>query len=543
MYWDAIPLEPFELILGQLKLQDKLACSLVCQHWNRTLFSSPSLVRDIVFAIGPRWSQDLQDLVRASTRNYRRLLIVLTDGTWRVKVNELIAEVSQRWTIKSVSLIGEPVNLLDCFRWNVAMFDALTELSLEFTVESAWTKLSAQDVELKHLQKLHYLQVYVGTKYERLIVRFFVPNLKELYIVTDSLANQDVMYWEDPMIEIYNCSKLSRLELDLNSTMWVDFFKVERPSMERLVIRRAYDDYDERNWDEIFQRMSNLRDIEVFFASDAILASVNRNCMKLERFLMNGFCLHEGSFGNSMNISSLRSLHVDGLLNGSLYSNMCTLHLTNLQELVWKYVELVPTQEKLIIVAPALHEITLRACDYKRFQLVVGNTLTHADIDFTEPQVTTPNFFSSMGNLLNLSLQVTGPANQLVPEMFYLSNLRRFELTCSTERHAYTIDELFQSICTSCNLLEVFELRNEHEELLNLSYRSFAELRRLELLKKLVLHYINLHSVPDKSCLMIGKIPHMDFYGSNVSSASEQQITGLPVTSMVHESSTQRKMT
>ncbi|XP_058838779.1 uncharacterized protein LOC131694249 [Topomyia yanbarensis] len=522
MDWTLLPLEPLETIFHQLEFKDRIACSLVCRRWNEVLFSCPALARSIIFSIGPTYSTDLRSVIRWSNRNYRQITIVLNHDS-DTALSELIAETAERWDVKLVSLVGDPPKVLNCMNLNANLFNSITELNLEFTMDRAWPVISAQTITFRNLKKFNYLQVYTGSNPMGMLFRLVVPNLEEVSVVLDSLANEEAMYWADPLIEIVECNNLKSLEVDLNCTMWERFFATERPTLERLVIRRASDEFQERDWNLLFRNMPNLRYVEFVFSNDIMLSNLTRNCKKVERLMLNGFCLHDGSFANNMSLLSLKQVHMDGWMNGALFSLNSPLDLVHLEELTWKYVELAPAQGSFTLVTPELRRLTLRGCDYKRFLLEVGCRLEIIDMDYYEEQVLTPNFFDSLENLQHLTLHINSSSLKLVRHMRHLPQLNQLELVCSTERHGYDCNALFSSICSHCPELRELCIRNEHENYLSIGYRYFVQLVRLSKLRILTLQYITLYNVVGEipmehlvrlnvwGCIVIGKGPFKRF--------------------------------
>ncbi|XP_058463847.1 uncharacterized protein LOC131438069 [Malaya genurostris] len=499
MDWTLLPLDPLETIFSQLEFKDHIACSLVCRRWNEAIFTCPTLARSIVFSIGPTCTSELRSVVRASNRNYRQITIVLNRSS-NAKLFELIEEIAVRWNVKVVSLVGDPPTVLNCIRSNADLFNSITELNLEFTMDYAWPVIPNQEIHFRNLKKMNYLQVYIGTSNIEMLFRLVVPNLEEVTIALDSLANEEAMYWADPLIELLGCDNLKSLEVDLNCTMWENFFAIERPTLERLVIRRASDEFQERDWNLLFRNMPNLRHVEFVFSTDIMLTSLTRNCKKVDRLILNGFCLHDGSFANNMSQLSLKQVHMDGWLNGALFSYNSPLDLIHLQTLTWKYVELAPVQGSFTLVTPELRRLTLRGCDYKRLFLDVGNCLEFIDMDYYEEQVLTPNFFVSLENLQHLILHINSSSSKLVRNMCHLPNLKQLELVCSTERHGYDCNALFSSVCAHCPELEELCIRNEHENYLSIGYRYFVQILKLFKLRILTLQYVTLYNV-------LGEIP------------------------------------
>ncbi|XP_039429411.1 uncharacterized protein LOC120412859 [Culex pipiens pallens] len=517
--WGALPLEPLERIFRQLKFKDRLACSLVCQHWNRTLFCCPALARGIVLRISGDQPVQVREALLASQRNYRQLSIVLggdDDQPDNGSVNEFLTEVVGLWNVQNVSVVGEPTSLLDCFRSNGALFGGITELSLELTKNIDWSPFGKQDVTMGELKKLHYLQMYLGRDRVSTAFRLIVPKLESAGIVLDSMANEEALYWEDPLIDLEGCDKMVSLEVDLNTTMWEPFFSVDRPHLERLLIRRASDEFQERDWDRIFQHMPNLRDVEMVFSSDVMLASLKRNCKKLEKLVLNGFCFHNGSFASNMGWSAtLKQLFMDGWLNGGVYSRDPSLNLSALEDLQWKYVELTPAQGYFTLIAPKLRKLTLRGCDYKRFHLEVGPHLDRVDIDYYGPQQFAPNFFSSLHAVTQLILHINGDSFRIVQHLTYTLQLQRLEMICGTEHRGYEINGLFTAFVKHCPLLEELTVRNEHENQLKLNYEAFALLEGLKLLRLLTFQYITLTNVSG-AAIRMERLDRLDVSGCRV---------------------------
>lgn len=518
--WGALPLEPLERIFRQLKFKDRLlACSLVCQHWNRTLFCCPALARGIVLGISGDQPAQVREALRASQRNYRQLSIVLGgdhDQPDNGSVNEFLTEVVGLWNVQNVSVVGEPTSLLDCFRLNGALFGGITELSLELTKNIDWSPFGKQDVTMGELKKLHYLQMYVGRERVSTAFRLIVPKLESAGIVLDSMANEEALYWEDPLIDLEGCDKLVSLEVDLNTTMWEPFFAVDRPHLERLLIRRASDEFQERDWDRIFQHMPNLRDVEMVFSGDVMLASLKRNCKKLEKLVLNGFCFHDGSFASNMGWSAtMKQLFMDGWLNGGVYSRDPALNLSALEDLQWKYVELTPAQGYFTLIVPKLRKLTLRGCDYKRFHLEVGPHLDRVDIDYYGPQQFAPNFFSSLHAVTQLILHINGDSFRVVQHLTYTMQLQQLEMICGTEHRGYEINNLFTAFVKHCPLLEELTVRNEHENQLKLDYEAFALLEGLKLLRLLTFQYITLTNVSG-AAIRMERLDRLDVSGCRV---------------------------
>ncbi|XP_053687910.1 uncharacterized protein LOC128737318 [Sabethes cyaneus] len=519
MDWSFLPLEILEIILGKLEFKDRMACSLVCHSWCSALFCSPKLARDIVFSIGPKYCSDFRSIIQSSERNFRQLVIVL--HTADLALNEIVAEAAKRWNVKFVSLVGEPVRLLSCFKSNVQLFDSITELTLEFTMDRAWPVMPVQEVTFVNLKKFHYLQIYVGPNPMSVLFRLVMPKLEVASIVLDSLANEEAMYWEDPLIELLECDKLKSLEVDLNSSMWDNFFAVKRSNMERLVIRRASDECHERNWHQLFGNMPNLKHVEFAFSSDSMLSNLIASCKKIERIMFYGFCLHDGSFANNMEVLKLKQIHLDGWLTGSLFSSEGRLDVFHLEDLTWKYVELAPAQGTFTIVAPELKRLTLRGCDYKRFLLEVGDCLECVDMDYYETQIMTPNFFGSLENVQRLTLHINSNSQKLALKIAPMPRLKYLELVCSTERHGYNCNALFRGICANCPELEELCIRNEHENELRISYSHFVQLVRLTRLRVLTMHFVTLLDVAGE--IPLRHLQRQNIWGCTVSGNSSKQ--------------------
>lgn len=518
MDWSSLPLEALEQIFRHLRFKDRLlACSLVCQHWNRTLFSCPTLARRVVLGIGGGQTTEVRDALRVSQRNYRQLSVVLDEIGEEARegsVNEFLAEVGELWSVQNVSLVGEPATLLECFRLNGPLFGGITELSLELTKNVDWVPFERQDVEMGELKKLHYLQMYLGRERVGTAFRLIVPKLESVAVVLDSLANEEVQYWEDPLIELDRCGKLRSLELDLNTTMWESFFDEEKPHLERLLIRRASDEFEERDWDRIFRNMHKLRSVEMVFSSDVMLASLRRNCKKLDKLVLNGFCYQGGTFANNMDWSTMKHLFMDGWLNGGVYSRENSLTLPSLEDLHWKYVELTPAQGYFTLITPNLKNLTLRGCDYKRFHLEVGPYLQSVDIDYYGPQQFAPNFFSHLHNVTQLTLHINGSSLRLTQLLTYQTQLRSLEMICGTEHRGYDINDLFRAFLNSCPLLTQLTVRNEHENQLQLDYPVFSLLSNLKHLNQLNFQYITLLNVTGS--IRMEHLSHLDVSGCRV---------------------------
>ncbi|XP_065090389.1 uncharacterized protein LOC135711463 [Ochlerotatus camptorhynchus] len=510
MDWALLPLELLEAIFQQLCFKDRLQCSLVCHNWNQALFECPTLARSIVFSIGPARSEHLQKVIPMSERNYRQLAITLSDG-WNRETNDCLKQAVQRWNIGFISLVGEPNLVRDCFQWNGHLFNSITELNLEFTLNRAWPAVEVREVELSQLKKMHYLQVYTGSTKVNCQFRFIVPKMEDVSVVLDSLANEEAMYWEDPLIELTGCVNVRSVEIDLNGTMWESFFAIHKPHMERLIIRRAIDEYQSRDWDCQFTNMPNLRHVEFTFANNDMLACLNRHCKRVERLQINGFCLDDGNFVSSMQFPLLRNLHMDGWFNGSLFSNELTLRLDNLEELTWKYVELAPVQDTFTLITPKLKRLTLRGCEYVRFHLDIGNRLVSLDMDYYGVQMAAPMFLDYLDNLQHLILHINGRSSMLVQKMCHIPHVKRLEVVCSTESHGYDCNALLESMSQNFLELEEFVLRNEHENQLSIDYGQYVRLSQLRQLKTLTLQYITIRNVTGE----IGQkhVPQLNVWG------------------------------
>ncbi|XP_062542584.1 uncharacterized protein LOC134210547 [Armigeres subalbatus] len=512
--WVSLPLEPLEAIFRQLNYKDRLSCALVCHKWNQALFECPSLAHSIVFSIDTARTEQLQPIIARSDRNYRQLAIGLR-GPWTEDLVECLDQAVQRWNIRFVSLVGEPDKVRSCLISKSSFFSSLTELNLEFTLTRTWPAIDILEVELSQLKKMHYLQVYTGARQTFTLFRFILPKAEEISLVLDSLANEEAMYWEDPLIELFGCGNLRSLEIDLNGTMWQKFFAIDKPYMERLVIRRAIDEYQNRDWNVEFSKMPNLRHVEFTFSNNEMLASLNRNCKKIEKLHLNGFCLDDGNFVSSMQFPFLRSLHMDGWANGSLFSNELSLRLDNLEELTWKYVELAPIQGIFKIITPNVKRLTLRGCEYARFEIDVGYRLTSLDMDYYGVQIVAPNFLDHLVHLNNLTLHISGRSCKLASKMHHLHNIKRLEIVCSTEIHGYDCNTLFESVCQNLVYLEEFVLRNEHENQLIVDYKKYSQLSQLSQLKKLTLQYITIENVTGEMTLK--NVPHFNVWGCTTS--------------------------
>ncbi|XP_055530427.1 uncharacterized protein LOC129721656 [Wyeomyia smithii] len=388
-------------------------------------------------------------------------------------------------------------------------------------MDRVWPEMPVQEVTFKHLKKFHYLQVYIGPNHMGILFRLKIPKLESASIVLDSLANEEAMYWEDPLIELLECDELRSLEVDLNSTMWDNFFGVKRPKMERLVIRRASDECHDRDWNQLFSNMPNIKHVEFAFSNDIMLSSLVNNCKHIEQIMFYGFCLHHGSFANNMELLQLKHVHLDGWLTGSLFSSEGRLDLFHLDELTWKYVELAPAQGTFTIVAPELKRLTLRGCDYKRFLLEIGDCLEDVDMDYYETQIMTPNFFGSLEHLQRLTLHINSNSQKLALEIAPMLRLKYFELVCSTERHGYNCNALFRGICENCPELEEMCIRNEHEHELRLGYSFFVQLVRLTQLRILTMHYVTLLDVTGD--MPLRHLQRLNIWGCTICDNSSKQ--------------------
>lgn len=517
MDWASLPLEVLEAIFRQLNFKDLLRCALVCRSWNRALFECPSLAHRVVFLFDAAHTDQLRQLIPMSERNYRQLAIGLT-VPWNEDIKDCFDQAVQQWNLRFVSLVGEPDKVSDCLLSNMPFFGALTELNLEFTLTRAWPEWTEiQKVELSQLRKMHYLQVYTGANQMNTLYHFVLPKVEQVSLVLDSLANEEAMYWEDPLIELSGCELLRSLEVDLNGTMWEQFFAIHKPYMERLVIRRAIDEYQNRDWDLEFSKMPNLRYVEFTFVNNEMLASLNRKCKKIEKLLINGFCLDDGNFSSSMQFPLLKSLHMDGWLNGSLFSNELSLTLDKTEDLVWKYVELAPAQGAFTLVSPNVKRLTLRGCEYARFELDIGNRLESLDMDYYGTQLVAPNFLNRLGHLKHLVLHISGRSALLAPKLCHLRHVKRLEVVCCTESYGYDCSALFESICNNLTELEEFILRNEHENPLMLDYKRYRKLCQLTQLKVLNLQYITIYNVTGTTELK--HVPHLNVWGCSTSTA------------------------
>lgn len=514
MDWGSLPLELLQAIFEQLHFKDQLSCALVCRAWNQAIFECPSLANRVVFSFDAAHTEQLRSIIPMSERNYRQLAIGLS-VPWNQEIEKCLGEAVQQWNIRFVSLVGEPDKVRDCLDSNMPFFSSLTELNLEFTLTRAWPAIDIRELELSQLKKMHYLQVYTGATQTNTLFRFVLPKVEEVSLVLDSLANEEAMYWEDPLIELSGCDRLRSLEVDLNGTMWEDFFAIHKPYMERLVIRRAIDEYQNRNWNHEFSKMPNLRHVEFTFANNDMLTCLNRNCKKIERLLINGFCLDDGTFVSSMQFPILRNLHMDGWSNGSLFSNELSLTLDNLEDLTWKYVELTPAQGIFTLIAPNLKRLTLRGCEYARFELDIGNRLVSLDMDYYGVQIVAPNFLDRLDHLRHLTLHISGRSALLASKMCHLRHVKRLEVVCSTESYGYDCNDLFESICHNLVELEEFVLRNEHENMLKLDYRHYTKLANLTQLKVLTLQYVTLQNVTGGTELK--HVPHLNVGGCSTS--------------------------
>ncbi|XP_058815752.1 uncharacterized protein LOC131679143 isoform X2 [Topomyia yanbarensis] len=379
---------------------------------------------------------------------------------------------------------------------HAALFGSITELNLELAMDQAVSLNAEHEYVLGQLRKFHYLQLYSGSAPACVAVRLSAPNLESAAIALESLTDEESLYREGPLLELKGCSWLKSLEVDLKGRMWENFFSIERPCLERLLLRRASDESEEYDWDKLFGNMPGLRDVEMVFSNDAMLTSLRRNCRKLEKLTLNGFRFEDGSFADNMNMISLTELHMDGRLRSVLYSKQSTLRLNNMNKLVWNYVKFSRVQYIFVIDAPRLASVTIRWCDYRRLQLRPGSHLESIDMDYYGNQTVTPNFFSaSLDHLRCVTLYINSSSLILVGQMANFLCLKQLEIVCSTVNRSYDCSALFGSICLSCLGLEELTVRNEHENQLTVEYTHLTQLVHLTHLKQLTLQYITITNV------------------------------------------------
>ncbi|XP_058443915.1 uncharacterized protein LOC131425782 [Malaya genurostris] len=535
MDWSALPLEPLESILGKLKFKDRLACSLVCRRWNEALFSCPALAQTIVLVIGTSYGDEHEPevLLRYSKRNYRLLAVELNNNVSSAKINRCLVNVLDQCEVHGLSLFGMVNSVFESIRLHSVRFRSLTELSLELTVDQLVLLSSVQELTMEQLKKFHYIQLYSGSAPASVAVFLDAPNLESAVIVLESLGDEEALYREGPLLELRGCSRLKTLEVDLKGCMWQNFFTTMRPKLERLLIRRASDESEEYDWDMLFGNMPALHHVDMVYSNDAMLSSLSRNCSKLKKLVLNGFRYEDGSFGDNINRILLEELHVDGRLRSVLYSNQSTLTLKTVKKISWSNVKFSRVQYVFVVDAPEVTSVTVRWCDYRRFQLRPGDQLKSIDIDYYGNQTVAPNFFrASLDQLHSLILYINGSSLALVGQMDSFPCLKKLELICSTEHHGYGISALFESICVSCLGLVELTIRNEHERLLHIENCHLIHLVRLEHLRVLTLQYITIINVSDD--ITLGYWVRINAKGCRIVDCAGQQ-TKFPIRCLTAE--------
>lgn len=450
-------------------------------------------MRKIILRIDSNSAREIYVTVKKDMlRKHRQVYMVLGNGFWDPCINDCLKQIAKLWNMINVTLVGEPLNIKECMIVNAYAFNFLTELYLEFVMDQRWKKMRVQNVTMEQLKRFYYLQVYIGPHNFGILFRFSFPRLEGAYIVLDSLANEEVSYWEDPLIEIITCPQLKTLNIDLNSSMWETFFSEYRPELETLVLRRAKDEYEDRNWHDLFINMPNLRNAELHFTTDRMIASLGRYCQQLQSVHLGGFCLYDGSFTSNMNLPLLERVYMDGWNSGVLFTYGTELELPRLTHLNLRYIEFLNTQTTIQLDVPKLTHLTLRRCDYKKLRINVGNELRFLDVDYNKNPPIVPDFFYHLENVERLHLQIDESQPTLLPCLQYLSKVKFIELICQTETHPYDCNALFVLLCHSCPKLEELLILNEHENTLTLNYDSFAQMVHLENLRELTLQCLTL---------------------------------------------------
>ncbi|XP_055640217.1 uncharacterized protein LOC129777765 [Toxorhynchites rutilus septentrionalis] len=518
MDWSQLTPDLLFLVLKLLKPRERLTCSLVCRTWYDAISMYPILLNDYVVKINPRSAREVQRLIGASKRQFRQLYVELEANDY--SVGECVTEAVHRVDIQFLWLIGEPEHVKFFMESQTTMFASLTELRLEFSANTSWEVYASLNVFLENLKEFHYLQIY-GPNPEQVIFNLIAPKLEKAYILLDSLANEEIAYWEDPLIELRECTQLKSLYVDLKGSMWDNFFDVERVHLERLVLRRAIDEIDTRDWNRLFINMPNLRYVEFICSTNAMLTSLRRYCNKIQSLQITGFNFYDGNFASCLSMPTLEQVHLDGWMNGGIFTGETMLQLNNLKELTWKYAELTAAMGSFRLVTPALKSVTLRGCDYRKFLLhVEGNRLESIDLDCYDDQwQEIPSFFACLDNLQQLTLNTNTKALRLVQTIGPLAQLKRLEVFCYTERNENECNALFAGLCAICPQLEWFSLVKENLGELILSCECLLELKQMRALKYLTLRYITIRDA--KHEIRIDNLIHLEVSSCVLSGSGE----------------------
>ncbi|XP_055522427.1 uncharacterized protein LOC129716617 [Wyeomyia smithii] len=511
--WSLLPLVPLEAIFRLLKHKDQLACTLVCRRWNEAFASCPVLVQNVVFVIKNIYSDgEIRSVLNGRQRNYRNWAIDVIDDCCTAIVDKCLADAVNRCKIESLTLNSFMLPLVDCFRRNATMLGSITKLNLEIVLSSNVTLncSTVQKLVFEQLKVFNYVQSYSGTTPTPVAFVFETPNLVSASIIIETLADEEALYREYPLLELESGVKLEQLEVDVKGRMWESFFAQERTVLQQLLIRRASDEKEERDWDLMFRNMPNLEQVEFVYPNENMLASLSRHCRKITHLKLSRFAFDDGSFGESISRCSLKELRMDG----DLYcSRSVRLRVDNLTLLELEYSTLPSYQHKFLIVAPEVKILKVRCSNYQTLQLLPGDQLESVDMDyyFGEGTFFDGSFLSTFcfANIRDLVLYVNGSAQKLLGRLDNLVNLTQLQLFCSK---GADISYLFRTICISCQNLEKLNVLNVGQGQVIILFSVLDSLFYIEKLKELALQHITVFEVKNK--FRLKNLAAVNFTGS-----------------------------
>ncbi|XP_055622016.1 uncharacterized protein LOC129765625 [Toxorhynchites rutilus septentrionalis] len=457
MAFNQLSLDALVYLFKQLEPQDRLRCSEVCRSWNEAFSTVAVLRRDFILKIHSHNAGDIRNMLEHSSRRYRQfkadLRVESGDG-----VIECLAEVAHQEDIQYLWLIGEPEPIQRGMQ--SISFGSVVELKLEFLKEKRrWMQLTTEEIVLENLKRFHCIQLQGMNTANETAIHLVAPNLEEAIIV---LKGQEKFYkCEFPLVELEACSKLRHLEIDLKGLTWETFFGLERPLLERLVIRQIVDN-DHRDWNTLFANMPNLRSLEISGPHDY------RDCFRACYFYDDGVNIG-GLKAHALERMHIRNIHIRGT---------GTLQCASLKELT--LTDVMVENGNLTLVAPVLARLTMRQCTYSLLRVHTGNLLEFIEMDCFENQCQEiKTFFDSLENLRELKLYIDREAKIIVYEFGNLPSLERLELQFYVDSNLDDFAALSRAIGINCPVIEKFVFQKKQFCPFNLKYTVFAQMYRM----------------------------------------------------------------
>lgn len=405
-------------------------------------------MEDIKLRVDWRNVGKIRKALEKSTRSYQQVLVNMGARECSAGVVACMAKFVPQWKVQGLRVIGPPAVVLRLMR--LVEFSSLTELNLEF-LDRNDTRGTLQPctITLNSLKRFHCIQNH-GTSMRKIkIFRLFVPNLEHATIVLKD--DEDCVGYEHyPLVDLLESSKLKYLEMDvMGESVWEQFFSLERPLLERLVIRPKYSVRQFRDWDwkTVFTNMPNLRWLKIARQYYEIPYITQ---------LFGTTQLFEFDIG-SLNAHKLERLNLKSIR----ISGRETLRCDKLTELTCS--DIMVSGDTFTLFAPDLTRLVLRKCQYHRFKLRVGSQLQTLAIDcFRNDCLKIDGFFQSLENLHELYLNVDRRTLNIIDKLGTLPSLEALEVTFHSKTNDHDCSGLVRNILDNCPVIEELTIKNEN---------------------------------------------------------------------------------